>query len=222
MHPIDYARQNLVQQLSDLLQLRLGTVYNLLYPTKAFDQGALEYLAPLSSHFANAARELLCARLLRTTVVMNVKLDKNKKIHAEMEVFAIVTVPGHVRAKSFQDFVAGVVDRLFASMKKEYPSIGLNLQPKQAFSLLNAMTGNEPLYDLQATIDGAIRESRDEAMKNGVRDDAIQSFRDKHRVKYTSDLATFLRQNIPPGLLEEEDFQRAWQEFIVADVMEDS
>jgi hypothetical protein len=177
VHPIDYARQNLVQQISDLLLLRLGTIYNLTYPTKAFDQGALEYLAPLSSHFSSAAREILCARVLRTTVMMDVKLDKNKKIHAEMEVYAIVAVPGHVKAKSFQDFIAGVVDRLFVSIKKDYPSISLNMKPKQAFSLLNSMIGNEPLYDLQAVVDGAIRETRDDAMKKGIREEAIQSFR---------------------------------------------
>ena len=167
-------------------------------------------------------RQFAEAQVISSLVTTDVKFDKNKRISAEMIVTAVVVIPNHkgrILAKSFQDFTKSVIDRLFKSFANKFSYV--QLSQRAAFQLINTMIGNEILYSLQKSIDDTVIEARSDAMRRHLREEAIESFREKHRMKYTGDLSKFLRDNIPPGLLEEEDFQRAWREFIVADVMEE-
>jgi hypothetical protein len=236
MHPLDYARkqlldtlsagacetrQQLVQLLSNYADSRMGTLYKLVYPTKCTDEESMLYMSKLEPNFAVYARQLADAKVISASIETEVKFDKNKRVVASLTVHAIVRTSGfkgRLAAKSFQDYAAGVVDRLFNSFKKNH-SFQINLSKKAAFQLLNKMIGNDILYEVQISIEEAVRMARTEANQKGVLEAAIESFREKHRMKYTGDLVTFLRQNIPPGLLEEEDFHRAWKEFLVEDLM---
>lgn len=221
MNSIDSVRQQFVQLLSNAVDSQLATIYQVVYPTKCPDQDAMAYMEKLEAHFVYYARQMSEARVVSASVVTDVKFNKNKRIISELTVSAVVIIPNQKRilAKSFQDFCTGIIDRLFKSFANKFSYVQLNA--RAAFQLINKMLGNEVLYALQTSIDNTVRDARADAMHRGVREEAEISFREKHRAKYTSDLAKYLRDHVPPGLLEEEDFQQAWREFIVADVMEE-
>ncbi len=222
MYDIDYARQEFVQILSQFLDRKLRTTYQLVYPLKCIDGTAAKAMAGLESNFAFYARQLCEARVIDTSIVTDVKFDRNKRVVATMEVCAVIKTGNHkgvIQAPSFRDFAGGVVNRFFSSFKSG-GMLNAHLSKKTAFEIMNKMVGDEVLYDLKSSIEDAVLRAHEQALRDQVREKAIESFRMKHRMHYTGELVEFLKNRIPPGLLEEEDFQRAWREFLVHDVME--
>jgi hypothetical protein len=235
VHTLDYARQRFIdvlaaavdlrQQLVQVLALqadkRMQTAYRLIYPALCKDAESIVYMEQLEPNFAVFARQLADAQVVAPSVQTDVRLNSEKRIVADLHVYAIIKTSHHkgrIKAKSFQDYASGVVDRLFDSFKSKV-SIQVLLSKKAAFEILNKMVSNEVLYKVQDSINLTVRDARTEAQREHVLDKAIEAFREKHRMKYTGELVAFLKKNIPPGLLEEDDFHRAWKEFLVEDLM---
>lgn len=214
-------RQRFVQVLSQFSDKRMETVFRLVYPMMCTDEESQQFMSKLEPHFAVYARQLADARVVSSSVMTDVKFDRNKRIVGTLDVFAMVQTShykGRIKAKSFQDYAAGVMDRLFDSFKKRQ-TIQVHLSKKASFQLINKMVGNDALYRVQQSIDQTVQNARAQAQRDHVLEGALDSFREKHRMKFTGDLVAFLRNNIPPGLLEEDDFHRAWKEFLVEDLM---
>jgi hypothetical protein len=214
-------RQQLVQVLSLYADQRMAKVYQLVYPTKCTDEKSLAFMASLEPNFSVFARQLADAQVVASSVQTEVRLNAEKRIVSDMHVYAIIETSHHkgrIKAKSFHDYAAGVVDRLFDSFKQNQ-TVQTRLLKKTAFEILNKMVGNDSLYRVQDAINVAVRDARVVAQRENLLEKAVESFREKYRVKYTRVLVAFLKNNISPGLLEEDDFQRVWKEFLVEDLM---
>lgn len=178
------------------------------------------------NNFRFHARQLAEAHVVRTLVNVDVKFDADKRIVDTMEIFAVVRTTnfkGELHARDWNDYVAGVVDRLHNSMqntKTEGLSLSARPSNKAMFQVMNKLVGNDVLLRVKSDIEAAVNQARHEAIRDGIREEMVQSFRDKHRAKYRSDLAAYMRKNIPPTLLDEEDYNSVWREFFVSVIMD--
>ncbi len=221
------ARRELLQLISNKIDQSLESRYALIIPTVCDSQDTTTEMMKFVKNFRFHARQLSEAQVLRTTVNVDVKFDTQKKIVSTLDVFAViqtVNFKGEIHAKDWQSYVSGVVDRLDKSINSTHGSAlvigGARPSKKAMFQVMNKMVGNEALLRVSADIELAVNEARTQAMRDNIREEMVQSFRDKHRVKYRSDLAAYMAKNIPPTLLDEEDFNSVWREFFVSVIMD--
>lgn len=121
--------------------------------------------------------------------------------------------------QDWNELVGSIVEPLARKVEKSARAAAF-VPKRTVWAVLNKMTGDEPMIELQRRLDSVLRTAREEAERDGRLAARLAAFKESKRDDFLKKLRSFLSREANP-FTEEEDLVRTWREVLARSLMED-